>query len=87
MLEIRDTENIRWASDPSRLLPGEEPESLFADDARHWIAVYSELLSFNRQLAEGITVRQEDDLPLMQAHIERMNGRLDYWQDRLDNLT
>jgi hypothetical protein len=31
--------------DVDDLLPGEEPASLFVDDIRHWIVVYTELLA------------------------------------------
>ncbi|HLH69124.1 MAG TPA: hypothetical protein VKY90_08875 [Candidatus Dormibacteraeota bacterium] len=32
------------------LLPGEDPRTPFADDARHWAVVYDELVTFKEQI-------------------------------------
>src|SRR5258706_16382415 len=32
------------------LLEGEDPDTVFASDVRHWIAVYREMIGFNEEL-------------------------------------
>ena len=49
-----DPANVKWAADHNRLLPGERPQTLYADDAQHWIQVYTDLLAFNLEMLEGI---------------------------------
>jgi len=38
------------AADPQHLLPGEKRTSQLADDAEHWIRVYSEFIRFKHDL-------------------------------------
>src|SRR5258706_12816832 len=35
---------------PDRLREGDDPDTVFASDARHWIAVYREMIGFNEEL-------------------------------------
>jgi hypothetical protein len=51
--------------DPSGLLQGEDPRSVYADDAEHWERVYSELVDACRR--EGL------------QHA-RFEARLAYWR-------
>lgn len=87
------------AGDPDRLLPGEDPESTYLDDARHWIEVYRELLAYKERLlavADEMLDRPpeepagqeiaETDLVLMTAERARFADRLDYWSRRSDEL-
>ena len=52
------------------LLPGEAPDTPYAEDCEHWIDVYSELIRF----ADTIAVAE----PLVQ----RYERRLQFWRDR-----
>lgn len=78
-----------------RLLPGEEPSSSDPEDAIHWIAVYSELLTFKRGILEQSTDEaaamspaakgevESTDLVVLRAEAARLERRLSFWQNRL----
>jgi hypothetical protein len=83
------------AVDESRLLPGENPESAYLDDAVHWIAVYAELLqgksamlaALSDRLAQGREegARQElgaTDVIVLTRELDRLQARLDFWSKR-----
>lgn len=93
----RDAANMRWAADRNRLLPGERPQTLYAEDAQHWIRVYTDLLAFNIQMMDVIEKRlvampspnggpEGSDLALLQAHVRRLRWRLSFWQRRRSYL-
>lgn len=89
---------VELGGDPSRLLRGEDPDTEYADDARHWIAVYHELLGFKHEMLRTIedqvpeiseSAREEvlgTDVPLMQAEAERFARRIEFWEERLAML-
>jgi DNA-binding winged helix-turn-helix (wHTH) protein len=76
---------------PDRLLEGEDPRSLVAHDARHWIAVYREMISFKDDLLARISSRLDglprsalqdvldNDVGLIQEQLERYQRRIEYW--------
>jgi len=84
--------------DRSRLLRGEDPQTGYPDDARHWIAVYRELLDFKQDMLRTIdehvpqisdSAREEvlgTDVPVMQAEAARFVDRLSFWEGRLQEL-
>lgn len=93
----RDAANVRWAGDRNRLLPGERPQTLYSEDAHHWVRVYTELLAFNVQLMDAIEKRllampspkggpERSDLALLQAHVRRLRWRRGFWQRRRSHL-
>ena len=88
------------AADLERLLPGEDPETEHLEDARHWIAVYEELLGFKidlltvateaRHRADDAAVIAElrgTDLPILERERRRYEHRLAVWTDRYQELT
>lgn len=89
---------VALGGDPHRLLRGEDPHTEYADDARHWIAVYRELLGFKRDVLGKVrddmerisdSARSEvldTDLPLMEAEARRFEHRIDFWEKRLREL-
>lgn len=88
---------LEIVADPARLLPGEEPSSQHPDDARHWAAVYAELLHFKDQLVTtarraGKGLRQSaqpeagDDLALLEAERSRLRARHRFWIRRVKQL-
>jgi hypothetical protein len=91
-------EMVRLGGDPHRLLDGEDPQSEYRDDARHWIAVYQELLAFKHDILGTIRRRVPElsasartevfdtDLPVMEAEAQRFVHRIEFWQSRLDQL-
>jgi hypothetical protein len=52
------------------LLPGEAPDSPYAEDCEHWIEVYRELIRF-AQTVDGA-----------EALVERYERRLRFWTER-----
>ena len=83
------------------MLDGEDPQTRFARDARHWINVYRELVAFNEGLLERIESSLgkvpassrgnglESDLGLISGQLERYRRRLEFWYARhweLDGL-
>ena len=61
------------------MLPGEEPESATADDARHWMAVYRELLCGVGRVRRAGGEEADARLRPMAEHYAR---RLQYWRQR-----
>lgn len=84
--------------DPGRLLHGEDPDSRHLDDARHWEAVYRELLDFKRVMLDTTRRRVETaseaareellgtDIPVLEAEAERLAARHDFWLRRITEL-
>jgi hypothetical protein len=86
------------AADPERLMSGEDPATPYLDDAVHWLGVYGELIDFKHELI-GVTkerlahltvsAREEltgTDLVLLQAELERLQKRRDFWQKKTQEL-
>jgi hypothetical protein len=88
------------AVDPDRLLEGENPETSYPEDARRWIEVYTELVTFKaRALATAheslanmpqADARQEalrTDFSVLEAEAERLRRRLEFWKQRHVDLS
>ena len=88
------------ASDPSRLLPGERPDSDDPDDARLWVQVYTELLDYKDRLRDvtreslaGMCDEParrevvETDAVVIGAERDRFARRLAFWKSRLGGLS
>ena len=83
---------LNSASD--RLLEGENPETTEARDARHWIAVYRDMINFKVDLldrvraqlaslpAAGVRDIIEHDITLIEAQLERYQRRMEFWYPR-----
>lgn len=80
----------------SRVLDGENRDSKNPEDARHWRAVYTELVAFKEKLLAD--TRQEiqkvpetepelggHDVPFLEAETARLRGGLEFWESRLNN--
>jgi DNA-binding winged helix-turn-helix (wHTH) protein len=82
-------------SDPSGRLAGEDAHDATTEDAAHWIAVYSELLSFKAELLD-ITARRrvtmskdargeaEADEEVIGAQADKYTRRLREWRAHVD---
>jgi DNA-binding winged helix-turn-helix (wHTH) protein len=82
-------------SDQSGRLAGEDPHHATKEDAAHWIAVYSELLSFKAELLE-VTARRRLSMPkdargeakadevVIAAQADKYTRRLNEWRGRAD---
>lgn len=77
-----------------RLLEGENPNTLFPQDARHWIAVYREMIAFKDQLLARINDQllrlpraarsdvADNDIGQIESQLQRYKRRIDYWYAR-----
>jgi DNA-binding response OmpR family regulator len=77
-----------------RLLEGEDPKTLFAHDARHWIAVYREMIDFKDQLLARVQEQlrrlpraarsdvTDNDVGMIQKQLDRYKRRLEFWYAR-----
>jgi len=91
------------ASTPSQpvselyLIQGEVPDTRDLDDARQWVTIYRELVTFaDRTLSRlrregggnnGNGVKARDaDARGMEGHVRRLQARLDFWERRLWDL-
>jgi DNA-binding response OmpR family regulator len=76
------------------LLEGENPDTRFAQDARHWIAIYRELIAFRSAVlarvpaqvrtppaAERASAIHEDG-PMIEQQLTRYRRRLEFWYER-----
>ncbi len=82
------------ATKTDRLLEGEDPNSQFGRDARHWISVYREMIAFKEDLLARVSgqlehlpraARQdvlENDIGMLEEQLQRYRRRLDYWYER-----
>lgn len=95
---VSDADDLaRLSSDQDRSLPGEDPGSTYADDAMHWMAVYSELVEAKRSVLADLRTthqriqpdaRPEIELDIRLAEIEeaRLLRRLTFWRTRLAEM-
>lgn len=78
------------------LIPGELPGSDDPEDARQWVTIYRELVSFaeralkrmrNEALAGELVGGPSDaDQRWMEDHLRRLQSRLDFWEHRFWQL-
>lgn len=79
------------------LIPGEMPDSDDPEDARQWLTIYRELVAFaerslTRLRAEAQnaasldSARGDADARWMQAHLGRLQARLEFWEHRFWRL-
>lgn len=86
------------AVEPERLLEGEDEHTAYVDDAVHWTKVYAELLDFKRSLlavsehqlksmrGDAESEVKETDIKVLTAEAARFERRLNFWQERADEL-
>jgi DNA-binding response OmpR family regulator len=77
-----------------RLLEGEDPKTGFPQDARHWIAVYSEMIAFKNDVLGRMRTRvrrlpraaradvMTNDVEFIENQLGRYQRRLEYWYAR-----
>ena len=76
------------------LIQGEVPGTRDLDDARQWVTIYRELVTFAdrtlnrlRREASGNTNNEIDaDARGMEGHLRRLQSRLEFWERRLWDL-
>ena len=83
---------------PDRLLPGEDADTPYLEDARHWTKVYTELLGFKAEIVSLTEERvpsmdpdsgnevKETDLKVLRAEAGRLGRRLAYWRAQAAGL-
>jgi DNA-binding response OmpR family regulator len=78
------------------MIPGEVPDTRDIEDARQWVTIYRELVSFaertlKRLRSGGVTIplasdRSDADERSMESHLRRLQSRLDFWERRIWEL-
>ena len=74
------------------LIQGEVPDTRDLDDARQWVTIYRELVTFadrtlTRLRRDGAGKASDDaDERGMEGHLRRLESRLDFWERRLWDL-
>ena len=88
----------RRALDRTRLLDGENPDSLEVEDAVHWSAVYAELIEFKQVLlaqmrkslqqlpVEAAAEIRTVDMGIIRSQLERYEACRAFWEQRRENL-
>jgi DNA-binding response OmpR family regulator len=77
-----------------RLLEGENPMTMYKQDARHWIAVYQQMISFKDELLGRIRAQverlppqgrrdvMENDVSILEIQLSRYQRRIEFWYAR-----
>ena len=85
-------------ADLERPIEGENPETDSPNEARHWVAVYSNLVELEQNLLDLLArmipnmprdaqrEAEETNLPVLGSQIERFRHRLHYWSKRRTEL-
>jgi Transcriptional regulatory protein, C terminal len=69
------------------LLPGEVPETRDLEDARQWVSIYRELVTFSERTLTRLRHGGGDaDERVMETHRRRLQSRLEFWERRLWDL-
>lgn len=75
------------------LLEGEDPATVFAEDARHWVNIYAQLLEFKQRILERVSTSLPEltpaaraemagDVEMISGEADRVERRLAFWQRR-----
>jgi len=81
----------------SRLLDGEDPQTIRPQDAQHWIDVYAEMIAFKRHMLdqviaalEGVSAEAQmdlkEDVALLEAQLARYERRSEFWSRQIERL-
>jgi DNA-binding winged helix-turn-helix (wHTH) protein len=77
-----------------RLLEGEDPATMYKQDARHWIAVYRQMISFKEGLLKRMRAQadtlppagrrdvMENDVAIIELQLTRYEKRIEFWFGR-----
>jgi DNA-binding response OmpR family regulator len=75
-------------------MEGEDPETQFAQDARHWIAIYQELIAFRSNVLARVyaqvrrlpaSMRSDavtTDVAIIEEQLARYRRRLEFWYEK-----
>lgn len=86
------------ATEPDRLIEGEDPGTTHAEDARRWLVIYGELLGYKDMLLartkqataamqpEAVAEIERTDLEIVRRQRDRIRRRLGFWRRRLREL-
>jgi hypothetical protein len=83
------------AQEASQLMPGEDPESVHVDDARHWYAVYTELVDMARSVVKPPPSQRlgshaydahDDEIVFINERVAVLEDRLEFWRQRLAQI-
>lgn len=88
------------AADPERVLPHEDVATTKPAEARRWVRIYAELVSFKNRLLQTAHKQlgdvtedaarreaEDTDVVLLEAEHRRLSRRLQFWKRRSDALS
>lgn len=76
---------------PDRLLEAEDPGTIYKQDARHWITVYRQMISFKDELLKWMRARadtlpeagrrdvMQNDVAVIEVQLTRYQRRIEFW--------
>ena len=84
-------------TDDSEHLEGEDIETTYWEDARHWMSTYSDLIDFKRKLLDRVRrdlatlepaarTAVESDVEIIESQMEGYQKRLELWSRRVRDL-
>jgi hypothetical protein len=90
-------DDMARAIDQRTLLAGEDPRSLYLEDALHWLEIYAELIQFKASVLEAADIASDAmsetarrdvafDQDLLRAQADRYRIRRQYWSARAADL-
>jgi len=72
------------------LIQGEQPDTKDLDDARQWVTIYRELVTFAERTLSRLRLETGGNMDAdergMEGHLRRLQSRLDFWERRLWEL-
>jgi hypothetical protein len=76
------TSDAQLSADTGKLLPGEDPDRITADEIAHWVNVYEELLTGIIWICESATRERLRDSGLLEDKVGHFRRRLSFWRQR-----
>jgi hypothetical protein len=76
------TSDAQLSADTGKLLPGEDPDRITADDITHWVDVYEELLTGIAWISESAACERLGDCGPLEDRACRFRRRLSFWRQR-----
>ena len=83
------------AQQASQLMPGEDPLTILVEDAEHWVAVYTELMTMAASVVKPPPPLEpvspapgadDDEMVFIEDRLQAIEDRLRFWRQRLVEL-
>jgi hypothetical protein len=81
-LDHQLTPPAQQSADAGRLLPGEDPRRITADEIAHWVNVYEELVAGLLLIIESAACERPGDAGVLEDRAEHYRRRLSFWRQQ-----